>query len=65
MTEPTGDRPACRPDPLLQEIWRIKDELSARRGHDIHRLFDEARERQKHSGHKIVSFEESPPSQKK
>src|SRR5438105_7018831 len=24
---------------VLQEIWRIKDELSAARGHDVHRLF--------------------------
>ena len=26
-------------DPLLREIWRIKDELSAARGHSIDRLF--------------------------
>ncbi len=42
---------------MLQEIWRIKDELSAARGHDVHRLFAEARERQKHSGHPIVSYQ--------
>ena len=36
-------------DLVLQEIWRIKDELSAARGHSIDRLFAEARERQKHS----------------
>ena len=39
----------CR-DVVLQEIWRSKDELPAARGHDVHRLFAEARERQKHSG---------------
>ena len=33
MTEETGG------DLVLQEIWRIKDELSAARGHDVHRLF--------------------------
>ena len=44
-------------DLVLQEIWRIKDELSAARGHDVHRLFAEARERQKHSGHPIVSYQ--------
>jgi hypothetical protein len=44
-------------DLLLQEMWRIKDELSAARGHDVHRLFAEARERQKHSGHPVVNFQ--------
>ena len=46
----TGDR-------VLQEIWRIKDELSAARGHSIDRLFAEARERQKHSGHPVVNLQ--------
>ena len=44
-------------DVVLQEIWRIKDELSAARGHSIDRLFAEARERQKHSGHPIVNLQ--------
>ena len=42
-------------DLVIQEIWRIKDELSAARGHDVHRLFAEARERQKRSGHPVVN----------
>ena len=42
-------------DLVLQEIWRIKDKLSAARGHDIHRLFAEARERQNHSSHPVVN----------
>jgi hypothetical protein len=48
-------------DVVLQEIWRIKDELSAARGHDIHRLFAEARERQKHSGHPVVNLQTQRP----
>jgi hypothetical protein len=44
-------------DLVLQEIWRIKDELSPARGHDVHRLFAEARERQKHSGHPVVNLQ--------
>jgi hypothetical protein len=44
-------------DLVLQEIWRIKDELSAARGHDVHRLFAEARKRQKHSGHPVVNLQ--------
>ncbi len=47
--QPTGDV-------VLQENWRIKDELSAARGYDVHRLFAEARERQKHSGHPLVEL---------
>lgn len=48
-------------DVVLQEIWRIKDELSAARGHDIHRLFAEARERQKHFGHPVVNLQTQRP----
>lgn len=44
-------------DVVLQEIWHIKDELSAARGHSIDRLFAEARERQKHSGHRVVNLQ--------
>ena len=44
-------------DLVLQEIWRIKDELSAARGHSIDRLFTEARERQKLSGHPVVNLQ--------
>ncbi len=48
--KPTGDV-------VLQEIWRIKDTLSAAYGHDVDRLFAEARERQKHSGHPVVNLQ--------
>ena len=44
-------------DLVLREIWRIKDKLSAARGHSIHLLFAEARERQKHSGHPVVNLQ--------
>ena len=44
-------------DLVLQEIWRIKDELSAARGHDIHRLFADARKRQELSGHPVVNLQ--------
>ena len=43
-------------DLVLQEIWRIKDELSAARGHDVHRLFAEARKREKRSGHPLSNL---------
>ena len=49
-TKPCGDV-------VLGEIWRIKDTLSASYGHDVDRLFAEARERQKHSGHPVVNLQ--------
>jgi len=52
-------------DLVLKEIWRIKDELSAARGHDVHRLFAEARERQKHSGRPVVSYQKQKTKQTK
>ena len=47
-------------DLVLQEIWRIKDQLSAARGHDVHRLFADARKRQKLSGHPVVNLQSKP-----
>ena len=44
-------------DLVLQEIWRIKGELSAARGHDVHRLFADARKNQKLSGHPVVNLQ--------
>ena len=44
-------------DLLLQEIWRIKDQLSAARGHDVHRLFAETRKCEKLSGHPLVELQ--------
>ena len=44
-------------DLVLQDVWRAKDTLSAAYGHDIDRLFAKALERQKHSGHRVVSLQ--------
>ena len=44
-------------DLVLREIWRVKVELSAARGHSIDRLFAEARENQKKSGHPVVKLQ--------
>jgi hypothetical protein len=48
-------------DVVMKEVWRIKDELSASYNHDVDRLFAEARERQKHSGHKVVNLQTKRP----
>ena len=45
-------------DDVLEEIWRIKDELSASYGHDVDKMFASARERQKHSGHRVVNLQD-------
>ncbi len=44
-------------DLVLQEIWRIKDTLSASYGHDVKRLFAETRKREKLSGHPLVNLQ--------
>ena len=41
-------------DVVLQEIWRIKDKLSASYSHDVKRLFAATRKREKRSGHPLV-----------
>ena len=58
MSNATKERkPNESTDLVLQEIWRIKDALSASYGHDVDRLFAEARRRQKLSGHPIVNLQ--------
>lgn len=50
-------RPNSSGDVVLQEIWRIKDELSASYGHDVNKLFAETRKREKLSGHTVVNLQ--------
>jgi hypothetical protein len=45
------------PDEILQEVWAARKALSESCGHDIHRLFTEARERQRKSGRPSVNLE--------
>ena len=33
-----------KPNPILEEVWRVKDELSREAGHDIHRLCENTRQ---------------------
>ena len=48
-------------DAVLQELRRIKDALSAARGHDIHHLFAEARKGPERSGHPVVHLQTQGP----
>jgi hypothetical protein len=44
-------------DLVLREVWQAKDALSVARGHDIDRLFAEARGRHKRSGRPAVNLQ--------
>jgi hypothetical protein len=55
-------------DPVLQEVWRIKDELSASYGHDVNRLFEITKAHEEESrlaGRRIVDLSQvmSTPKQ--
>ena len=48
------------PDPILTEIWRIKDRRGTRTRGDIRSLVRELKSREKESGRKTVSFSPRP-----
>jgi hypothetical protein len=43
-------------DEVLQEVWRIKDEIAAKYGGDLDRFFEDLRDAQKASGRKVIDF---------
>jgi len=44
-------------DPVLEEIWRIKDEQAARYGYDVRKLAEALKEEEKKGGRKVVTLE--------
>jgi len=42
-------------DPILRELWEIKDGLSKECGHDLRRLFDRLKETQKDRTGRLVN----------
>ena len=42
-------------DPILTELWGIKDGLSKECGHDLRRIFDRLKEFQKDSAGRLVN----------
>jgi hypothetical protein len=38
----------------IEEVWRIRDELSAEHGYDVHRIFAALREAEKQHGDRLV-----------
>jgi hypothetical protein len=58
MNKTTDDqREKTTGDLVLQEVWRAKDALSAAYGHDLDKFCADMREREKHSGHRVVNFQ--------
>jgi hypothetical protein len=50
-----------KPNPILEEIWRIKDELAREAGYDIHRMCENLRRweaEHPHPGRVVHSAEE-------
>lgn len=43
-------------DPIVKEVRRIREEHSARFGHDLQRIYRELKEREKASGRRYVSY---------
>lgn len=47
----------------IEEVWRIRDEISAEHDHDVHRLFAALREEEKQYGARLVhSVPQAEPS---
>ena len=44
-----------KPDPILKELWKIKDGLAAECNHDLRRLFDHLKMSQDGRGLKLVN----------
>jgi hypothetical protein len=43
-------------DPILREIWEIKERLSAQHGHDLRKIYAEILRKQANSGREIVNL---------
>jgi hypothetical protein len=48
-------------DPVLKELWEIKDDLSKECGHDLRRLFDHLKASQKSLTGRIVDRTKDRP----
>ncbi len=45
------------PDPILEEVWTIREQLAAQFQFDIRKIIEDTQRRQALSNNKIVSFE--------
>ncbi len=44
-------------DPIVEEVRRIRAEIAAELGNDLHRLFEDARRRAGSDGRRVVSYD--------
>lgn len=51
---PYDATPARQSENPIEEVWRIRDEMSAKYGHDVHRMFEAMREKEKEYGDRVV-----------
>lgn len=49
-------------DLVLQEVWRAKETFAAERDYDLRKLFEELREKQRASGHRVVNLQDQKES---
>jgi hypothetical protein len=52
-------------DDVLKELWRIKDEIAAEHGYDVHALAQSLREEEGKDGRKLVSLSPKRPTASK
>jgi len=45
-------------NPIIEELWKVKDEIARECGYDLNKLADHLRQRQKQNKHKVVDFSE-------
>jgi hypothetical protein len=43
-------------DPIVEEVWRVRENEAAKHGFDVKAILAAAKKRQRHSGRRIVSF---------
>jgi hypothetical protein len=43
-------------DPIVAEVRRTREKLAARFGYDVHAIGEDARKRERSSGHKVVDL---------
>jgi len=46
-------------NPILEELWKVKDEIARECDYDLNKLADHLRRRQKEGKHKIVDFSDN------
>lgn len=46
-----------KPDAVLKEVWKAKDDLAAKHNYDVDAMFRELRQTQKTSGRKYVRLQ--------